>query len=168
MRAYVQSTLPCNADEAWGRVQTLSLLREVCWPLITLRPAAGETTLPDQWQAGATVAMRTRMFGLIPLGTRILHWERIDPAAREMQTREHDPLIRRWDHRIHVEPLGNDACRYTDDVEINAGILTLPVWLFAQWFYRHRQHRWQRVARRLAAEAMPAVISPPRQTVGNA
>jgi hypothetical protein len=148
MRVFVQSTLPCGADQAWNAVQTLALLREVCWPLIRLGPTR-DAALPEQWQHGATVLMRPYIFGWIPVGTRRMHWERIDPMAGEMQTREHDPLVRRWDHRIQVEPLAAGECRYTDDIEIDAGVLTLPVWLFAQWFYRHRQRRWRRVARRL-------------------
>ncbi|HYO26065.1 MAG TPA: hypothetical protein VEQ85_14070 [Lacipirellulaceae bacterium] len=165
MRTLIQSELPCDADDAWRRVQTLELLREVCWPLITLRPAAGATSLPAQWQAGESVVMRPRLFGLIPLGARVLYWERIDSTAREMQTREHDPLIRRWDHRIHIEPLGAGACRYTDDVEVSAGVLTLPVWLFTQWFYRHRQRRWRRVARRIGHAQADAGASPVRNYV---
>jgi hypothetical protein len=149
MRVFVQSTLPCDADRAWSEVQTSRVLREICRPLIALRPARGEAALPERWQTEATVRVRPLLFGLVPLGTRVLHWESIDHDRREMQTREHDPLIRRWDHRIHVEPLADGACRYTDDVEVNAGVLTLPVWLFAQWFYRHRQRRWARVARRI-------------------
>src|SRR5262245_23568026 len=30
---------------------------------------------------------------------------------------------------------------------------TVPIWLFARWFYHHRQRRWRRVARRLASTA---------------
>lgn len=149
MRVLVQSTLPCDADQVWAEVQTLALLREVCWPLIRLKPASAEAPLPDRWRHGETVRMRPLIFGFVPMGVRQLHWEHIDDQARCMQTREHDPLIRRWDHRIAVEPSGVGACRYTDDVDINAGVLTFPVWLFAQWFYRHRQRRWKAVARRL-------------------
>lgn len=149
MRVLVQSDLPCDAERAWAEVQTLALLRDVCWPMVFLSPTSVEAPLPARWEPGTTVRFRTRLFGFIPIGTRTLFWERIDPAAREMQTREHDPLIRRWDHRIAVEPTGAGACRYTDDVEVEAGLLTLPVWLFAQWFYRHRQRRWRAVARRL-------------------
>lgn len=149
MRVFVQSTLPCDADRAWAEVQTSRLLHEICWPLIKLRPGAGDTAIADRWQAGGTNRLRTAMLGVIPLGTRVLHWESIDPTRREMQTREHDPLVRRWDHRIQVEPLAPGQCRYTDDVEIDAGLLTWPVWLFAQVFYRHRQRRWRRVAKRI-------------------
>jgi len=35
--------------------------------------------------------------------------------------------------------------RYIDDVEIHAGPLTVPAWLFAQLFYLHRQRRLSRV-----------------------
>jgi len=35
--------------------------------------------------------------------------------------------------------------RYTDDVEIHAGPLTVPAWLFAQLFYFHRQRRLNRL-----------------------
>jgi hypothetical protein len=149
MRVLVKSRLPCDADHAWAEVQTSALLREICWPLIRLAPAGGASDIAERWVSGATVQLRLFLCGFIPLGTRHLHWERIDQRQLEMQTREHDPLIRRWDHRIHVEPMGASQCRYTDDVEIEAGLLTLPVWLFAQWFYRHRQHRWKAVARRI-------------------
>jgi hypothetical protein len=151
VRVFVQSIVPCQASLAWNEVQTTRLLAEICSPLIRLAPAVGETAFPEQWADLNGVRLRTYMFGVIPLGTRTLGLEKVDPQEFEIQTREYDALIRRWDHRIHVEPIDAGHCRYTDDVEIDAGWLTFPVWLFAQWFYRHRQHRWQRVARRLQA-----------------
>ncbi len=153
MRVFVQSTLPCDADRVWAEVQTSRLLHEICWPLIRLRPARGEIVLPDRWQDGATVSLKPLLFGVVPLGTRSLSWESIDHPRRQMQTREHDVLIRRWDHRIQVEPIAPGECRYTDDVEIDAGVLTWPVWLFAQWFYRHRQRRWRGIALRIRNES---------------
>ena len=149
MRVLVQSEFPCDADRAWDAVQTNALLTEICRPLIGLKPGGGAARIPDRWSVGPAVGLRTYLLMFIPMGTRWLQWERIDHEAREMQSREHDPLIRKWDHRIHVEPLAEGRCRYTDDIEIDAGVLTLPVWAFAQLFYRHRQRRWQAVARRL-------------------
>jgi hypothetical protein len=153
VRVFVQSIFPCEAGLAWNEVQTTRLLAEICSPLIRLAPVAGGAALPERWADLRGVRLRTYMFGVIPLGTRTLGSEKIDSEGLEIQTREHDALIRRWDHRIHVEPIDVGHCRYTDDVEIDAGWLTFPVWLFAQWFYRHRQHRWQRVAKRLQAAA---------------
>jgi hypothetical protein len=59
-------------------------------------------------------------------------------------------LIKVWDHKISIT---TDAgrTRYNDSVTIHAGVLTLPVWLFAQAFYRHRQRRWRLLARQLTA-----------------
>jgi hypothetical protein len=43
-------------------------------------------------------------------------------------------------------PIGKHAMtRYTDQVEIHAGLLTVPAWLFAQAFYLHRQRRLNRL-----------------------
>ena len=93
--------------------------------------------------------MRSFLFGLIPLGTRLLFFERVDGRAREIQTRENDPLVRNWDHRITIREATGGQTLYSDRIEIDAGLLTPGVWLFAQWFYRHRQRRWQHVAARL-------------------
>jgi hypothetical protein len=152
MRIFLESLLPCEADLAWSAVQTSALLLEIAAPLISLRPERGQE-MPARWPLGVAVRLRPRLFGIVPLATRTLNFERIDHDKREIQTREFDALIRRWDHRIQVQPAGAETCRYTDDVEIQAGVLTPLAWLFAQWFYRHRQKRWRRVAERLAAEA---------------
>jgi hypothetical protein len=49
-------------------------------------------------------------------------------------------LIKVWDHKILLEDfLG--MTRYADEVEIDAGPLTVPAWLFAQAFYLNRQRR---------------------------
>jgi len=149
MRVFVQSTLPCDADLGWQRVQTIEVLQEICSPLVRLKPERGVSALPERWPDAGTVRIRPYLFGIVPMGVRVLTCEHVDHQRFEIQTREHDWLIRRWDHRIQFEPLAPGKSRYTDEVEIDAGLLTLPVWLFAQWFYRHRQRRWRRVARRL-------------------
>jgi hypothetical protein len=99
---------------------------------------------------------RIYLFGIIPLGTHTIFLERIDPEAREIQSRESAFLVRRWDHLVRVRPAGYGQTLYSDEILIEAGWLTAFVWLFAQWFYRHRQRRWRRVARRLVA-AEPAI-----------
>jgi hypothetical protein len=150
MIVLVESVLPCRPELAWDEVVMSRLLVEVAAPLIAIRPAANEE-LPDRWPTGTTIPVRSHLFGFIPLGTRALRFERIDPIAHEIQTRESDRLVRRWDHLISVEPAENGCCRYRDQIDINAGWLTAGVWLFAQLFYRHRQRRWQTVAKRLEA-----------------
>ena len=152
MRLFVETLLPCGADQAWATVQTSELLHEVASPLVTIRPLPGEQ-FPKYWQAGSRIHCRPLLFGLLPLFTRDLSFERIDPVKRKIQTRESDRLIARWDHAIRIRAISDDACWYSDEIEIEAGWLTSFVWLFAALFYRHRQQRWQNVARRLASAA---------------
>lgn len=148
VRVHMESILPCSAEKAWAEVRKVSLLTEVAHPLVTFAPEAGES-LPERWAEGSVVRIRSYLCGLIPLGTRELTVETLSDERREVQTREHDPLVRRWDHRISVGPRGGDTCLYVDEVYIEAGVLTPGVWLFAQCFFRHRHRRWQRVAERL-------------------
>jgi hypothetical protein len=148
MEVYVQSVLPCSPDAAWAEVQKSSLLIEVARPLVSIRPA-GASAFPERWERNQLHLVRSRLFGLIPLGTRILFFDRVDDELREIRTRENDPLVRNWDHVIAVRASSDGRTLYSDRIRIDAGVLTPVVWLFALCFYRHRQRRWQRVAARL-------------------
>jgi hypothetical protein len=150
MRVYVESVLPCPPEKAWEELQRPALHREVIRPLFRFVPA-DPPQFPERWPEGATLHFRGYLFGIIPIGTHTIFFERIDPAARELQSREVGRLVRRWDHLVRVRPTGDGRTLYSDEIIIEAGWLTLFVWLFAQWFYRHRQRRWRRVARRLLA-----------------
>ena len=150
MRVYVESVLPCPAEKVWDVVQRPSLLIEVIRPLFRFA-SADVAQFPERWQEGATVRCKGYLFGIIPLGLHTIFFERVDQVAREIQSRESEPLVRLWDHKVRVLSAGDDQTLYSDEIIIDAGWATLIVWLFAQWWYRHRQRRWRRVARRLAA-----------------
>ena len=150
MRVYVESVLPCPAEKVWEELQRPALLREIIRPLFRFVPA-DPLQFPERWPEGATLRLRGYLFGIIPIGTHTIFLERIDPVAREIQSRESEPLVRRWDHLVRVRPAGDGRTLYSDEILIEAGWVTAFVWLFAQWFYRHRQRRWRRVARRLVA-----------------
>ncbi|WP_374137484.1 hypothetical protein [Sphingomonas sp.] len=65
------------------------------------------------------------------------------PNRYQMRDNGSGDLIKRWDHWITIEPIAPDRCRYTDEVEVSAGIFTPFIWLFALVFYAHRQSRWR-------------------------
>ena len=89
------------------------------------------------------------VFFVPAMGLASNHAERIDHKNYEIQTREADPLVRRWDHLVSVRPLGENQSIYRDTVDIDAGNLTFVVWAWANWFYRHRQRRWRALAKTL-------------------
>jgi hypothetical protein len=148
----VQSVFDCAPEKVWAQLQTSALLRKVCRPFVRFR-SLDPDGIPERWTEDAAYHFRLYVFGVIPLGKHTIFMERIDPLAHEIQSREHDALVRRWDHVIRVRPTPDGRCVYSDEVEISAGPLTPLVKAFAQWFYRHRQRRWRRIARRLANTA---------------
>jgi len=147
MLVEVSTLLDCSAAKAWKEVQKSSLLLHVIWPLVRLEPAG--VPFPERWSEGLTIQCRSFMFGIIPIGVHTLHIEKIDPENHEIQTREHDPLVPRWDHLISIRPLDDSRSIYRDRIDIDAGRLTAVVWAWAHWLYRHRQRRWRALAKTL-------------------
>lgn len=150
MRVYVETVLDCPPEQVWDEVQRSALLLEVTRPLVRIVPIDAPL-FPERWKEGTTVRCRSYLFGVVPLGTRTILFERIDPAVREIQSRESDPLIRRWDHLVRIRSVDEGRTHYSDEIIIEAGWATIFVGLFVQWFYRHRQRRWRKVACRLVA-----------------
>ena len=140
----VSTVLNCSAAKAWDEVQKSSLLLYVISPLARVVPIGAP--LPERWSEGLTIRCKSLVFGVIPIGVRTLHFEKIDHKNYELQSREHDPLIARWDHLISIKPLANSRSIYRDTIDIDAGSLTFVVWAWASWFYRHRQRRWRALA----------------------
>ena len=106
----------------------------------------------DQWppklfSEGTTLTTRVRLFGLGPSSPHHVQVVRVDEAQSEIETMESGALVRVWNHRMRVEPVLETACRYTDCIEVQAGLLTPLVWLFAAGFYRYRQRRWRQLLR---------------------
>jgi hypothetical protein len=99
----ISTVLDCSAAKAWEAVQKSSLLLYVIWPLARVVPKGAP--FPDRWSEGLTVQCKSFVFGVIPIGVRTLSFEKIDQKNHEIQTREHDPLISRWDHLISIKPL---------------------------------------------------------------
>ncbi len=147
MTADVSTILECSATKAWDEVQKSSLHRHVTWPLT--RIVSTGTPFPERWIEGATIRCRLFISGIIPMGVHTLFFEKIDQRNYEIQSREHDALVARWDHLVSIQPLDGSRSIYRDTIEINAGIFTFVVWAWANWFYRHRQRRWRALAKTL-------------------
>ena len=86
-----------------------------------------------------------RLFGWIPLGDHVIHVLELDEKRHRIRTRESNPVVPVWNHRIDLVRVDAHRTRYTDHVEIGAGWKTFFVWVWAQAFYAHRQRRWIRL-----------------------
>jgi hypothetical protein len=75
-RSDVSTILNCSGAKAWNEVQKSSLLIHVIWPLARVIPVGAP--FPQRWSAGLTVQCKSFIFGLIPIGVRTLHVEKVD------------------------------------------------------------------------------------------
>jgi hypothetical protein len=145
MKADLSTKLDCSAAKAWDEVQKSALLLHVMFPLIRIRPVQ-PSVWPKRWSEGSTIKFKCFVFGFIPIGIRTLRFNQIDHVNHKILTHEYDPLIKQWDHTISVTADGPDATFYRDEIEIDAGASTWIVWAWANYFYRHRQARWRKLA----------------------
>ncbi|PAT43476.1 hypothetical protein [Vandammella animalimorsus] len=146
MKIDLTCQLPCSLAQAAAQARRPGLLHHVAHPLVQFR-AQQPQQLPDIWQPGC-YEMRMYLFGLIPLGRQTIVISFPEHGGGfALRDNGHGSLVRRWDHLITLTPNDAGTC-YRDQVAIEAGWLTWPVWLFAQLFYRHRQRRWRQLAAR--------------------
>ena len=150
MKVELSTTLKAPAEQGWRWVQRPALLHWVAAPLVRFRPIQ-PTTLPEVWEDGE-VRVSMLIFGVLPMGTQVIRIHREeglagDRSARSLVDMGEGDLVKAWHHRIRVVPESAGTTHYTDSVVVEAGPLTLFVWMFAQVFYRHRQRRLRDLAR---------------------
>lgn len=141
----VQTTLDKPPDVVWAAVKTTSAFLYVTRGFLGF---SGSNRFPAQWQEGDTIHTRIWFFHIIPaLWMHYLRVERVDDAMREIQFREQGGVITTWDHLSRVEETPDGRARYTDQIDMKAGMLTPLVGLFAHIVYHYRQACWHRLAR---------------------
>lgn len=146
--AWVERTtvLEASADAVWAAVKTPSAFRTVTRGLLAM-PVIRRRQ--DEWREDETVVGWVFLFGFLPFSRHHLHVASIDDATRTLRSREFGGSIRGWNHDIEVVPIDAMTCRYRDQIEIDAGIVTPLIVLYAKWFYRMRQRRWRALAKGL-------------------
>lgn len=142
-----QTELSAPATAVWRAVKTPDAFRTVTRGVLTM-PVIKQRD--DDWREGETVAGWVFLFGLIPFSHHTLHISRIDDSAMTLNSRESGGLLRRWNHDIVVTAVGGSRCNYRDRIDIDAGVFTPIVVLYARWFYTTRQRRWRELAKKLA------------------
>ncbi|MGB0908652.1 MAG: hypothetical protein ACPGVT_14280 [Maricaulaceae bacterium] len=99
--------------------------------------------LPDHLaKTGETWRVDVTMFGFFKTKGYAMFIESVDRDACVMQSREHGGAIKLWDHRLSVRQEGERAI-WTDDVTLDAGLMTPFMARFGAYMYR-RRHRYRR------------------------
>ena len=141
----VSTDLPIPAETAFELAQKPELFKYVVRGVFRV---SGLPEVDGPIEPGQELSARLWFFGFLPAWTHHLRLVSIEPY--EIYSNEHGGPVTKWNHRLIFEPTSESSCRYTDEVEIDAGLSTPSVWLFAQLVYRYRQRRWRMLARVLA------------------
>jgi len=142
----VSSEIPMNIDSVWANVKTPALLEFVAKGMIRFKAVEGE--FPKQWEVGQTYGVKMHVFGFIPFGgTHYLFIDEIDDENYRIATKEWDKGAKVWNHNIVLRNLSIGKIYYEDSIIIYGGVMTGFITSFAKRFYKHRQKRWQIVAK---------------------
>lgn len=144
MHLQLESVLPCLYEEAVHHVKTPRLLQFIAQPLVKFVPAE-DTVVPSQWEE-STYWFHLRIFGVLPFGKQAVRisFHREDGVFK-VRDNGYSALIKRWDHWMEIRRLDSGVF-YSDTLDLDAGLLTPFIYLFARVFYAHRQRRWLKLA----------------------
>jgi ligand-binding SRPBCC domain-containing protein len=142
----VGTELDAPPDRVWETVQKVDTLRYITRGLLGFRPLG---PVHDGLGEGDVIRVRLMFFHVLPANAHEIRIVRVDEEAHCIETDEHGGAVKTWRHRISVDPHGEGRSYYTDRIEIGAGPLTPLIWAYAQLFYRYRQWRWRKLARRI-------------------
>lgn len=151
MRVEITTTLDVTPQRAWHEVRTTRLLRYIVSPLVKFEPIEPRV-FPTEWQEQKYL-VNMKLLGFMPFGKHYINIsipvQREAPGQHTYQIRDngYGDVVKKWDHLITIKEMTDGRTLYTDRVEIQAGALTLFVWLFANVFYRYRQHNWRKLVR---------------------
>src|SRR3989304_4849749 len=120
MIARISTHLDASAELAWRAVKKIDTLRYVARGLLGF---AGDG-VPDEARAGDAFRVRLMLFNVLPGWTHEMRIVRVDEQKRELYSNERGGIVRAWNHLIRIEPESESRCRYSDEIEIDAGPMT--------------------------------------------
>lgn len=130
----VEATYEANADRVFEDALDLAEMQEA------MRGLAVYEGLPDgPVQQGDTLCVDVTLLKVFKTRDHYMYIERLDRDARILQSREHNPSIKRWDHTLSVQP-SIEGCMWRDTIVLDAGAMTLLTARFCRFMYcrRHR------------------------------
>lgn len=149
-RVHVETILPTDADSVWRAMQYPVTFLYVCRGLFGMPALAGRSA---PMRAGERGTGWLFAFHVFPAYRHTLEILSVDADNRTIATHEFGGVLKSWDHTLKVAAVTEMSCRYSDTVDIDAGVLTPVVVMIARGIYRYRQRRWHRlVARHLTPE----------------
>jgi hypothetical protein len=153
---HLETILPTSAERVWYAMQSPVTFLYVCKGLFGVPALAGRA---EPLRVGERGTAWGFAFHVIPAYQHTIEVVEVDEIDRTIRTHEHGGVLRAWNHTLHVEPIDENGCRYSDTVEIDAGRLTAFVTAIAVGIFRYRQRRWRKLVRLHLLPQGPAYAS---------
>jgi hypothetical protein len=153
---YLETNLPTSADRVWRAMQSPATFLYVCRGLFGVPALAGRS---EPLRVGERGTAWGFAFHLIPAYQHTIEITEVNETNGTIRTHEHGGILTVWNHTLHVEPIDENTCRYSDTVDIDAGRATAVVAAIGVGIYRYRQRRWHKLVRRHLMLQGPAYAS---------
>lgn len=146
MIANIETKFQCNYETVVQYVKRPITLDYIAFPILVFKNIDPKN-YPKIWKNG-TYQVKMMLFNFIPFGKQYIKIEELkdkDPNEFIIRDNGTGDLIKKWDHWIIIKKInGNsEVVQYIDRIDIDAGLITSFIWIFANIFYRWRQFRWK-------------------------
>ncbi|MDR2083868.1 MAG: hypothetical protein LBP67_02595 [Bacteroidales bacterium] len=146
----VSSTFNCSPEIMWEKLLDIETLIEICKPKASFKSVS---KMPEKWEENVIYKFKLFIYGFIPFGKHEILLENIDQSRKEIQSKEHNKIVRIWNHLIILNETQDGKTFYTDIVELHSGIFTYFTALWSIGFYKHRQKKWNKIIERSGKES---------------
>ena len=146
IRITISSILDNSSEKIWNKLLDVETLIYICEPLATFKTKEKNLI---KWELNKEYVFKLFIYRFIPFGNHKIILEKIDENSKIIISKEHNSIVKIWNHKIRMEDKGENCIKYTDEVELYAGVFTSFVAIWGIIFYKHRQKKWKKIAKML-------------------
>lgn len=128
----VEHDYPVEPRELWANATDYQALQEV------MRGIVAFDGLPDgRTKTGQKLSIQVSLFGMLPSQPYYLEVVECDDDLMVLRSNEKGAGVKSWQHTLSVTPT-HDGSRLTDEIAIDAGLLTPVFEMWARYLYKAR------------------------------
>jgi hypothetical protein len=140
----VSKVYPVSAETLWADILDPNSLAE------SMKGALSYSGLPSEpvFQ-GQRIVVSIKRWGWFPMGQWTMDVVRRDDERHILESSEFGSLVRNYRHRLEIETLSENEARYTDYLDLDAGLFTDLVFpTFVSMYENRHQQRLKRLLAR--------------------
>jgi len=124
---------PVDIETLWRDIVDFGALAESMDGVLTYEGLPTEPAVEGQ-----VIVVKIKRWGWFPMGTWTMEIVRRDDKNHILESREHGGPVRCYRHRLEIVPIDAANTRYTDYLDVDAGILTPFLSPMFRTMYEHR------------------------------